>query len=70
MIRVENNIVVTFEDGTTISMTKTEAEKLYSALAAALNKVYQQQNPNSIWYTVPRDLNTVTCGDSTMKGYQ
>ncbi len=45
MIKVENNIVVTLEDGTTISMTKTEAESLYSALGVALNKVNNVNNP-------------------------
>lgn len=51
MIKVENNITITLEDGTTISMTKTEAESLYSALGAALNKLHPSvHNPNNLWF--------------------
>lgn len=65
MIKVENNITITLEDGTTISMTKTEAESLYSALSSALNK---NGNPSNPFYFAPGQRsfdefnpNRVTC---------
>ncbi len=68
MIKVDNNIVITLEDGTTISMTKVEAETLYSSLSAALNKIPIQPNQNNHWYTgIP---NTITCSDSLARGYK
>lgn len=49
MIKVENNITITLEDGTTLSMTKIEAEQLYTALSAALNKIVYPNN-NNLWF--------------------
>ena len=50
MIKVENNITITLEDGTTISMTKIEAEQLYTALSTALNKIVYPNNNNNLWF--------------------
>lgn len=62
MIKVENNITITLEDGTTISMTKAEAESLYSALGVALNKSYPQiHNPNNLWFNTSPNVQIKDC---------
>ena len=45
MIKVDSRITITLEDGTTISMSKSEAEQLYSELSSVLNKTGNPVNP-------------------------
>ena len=65
MIKVDSRITITLEDGTLISMSKSEAEQLYSQLACALNK---NSNPTNPFYFAPgvrnfdgTNPNTITC---------
>lgn len=69
MIKVENNILITLEDNTTISMTKTEAETLYSALGVALNKSHPQiHNPNNLWFNTSPNMMIRDCVGQSAKG--